>query len=672
MDAYDIFKTLSAGAKFNLKRFQNDAERFSLIKKPMKEEKVEIKIEPSSSILEELEFSSKRKREDDLVDDGENVLTFYEGLKASKDGKIIKQNKKQKILTENEILEKQKRQEREKVNSFRKQNRISIIGHDVPNPIEKFQQLSTVYKVNNDLLQNMTNSGYKEPTPIQMQAIPVMLEGKQILACAPTGSGKTAAFLFPIIHQLGGPQKKGFRAVILSPTRELAKQTYRECIKISEGRDFRVHIISKINKALSQYGAKSSNKFDILITTPKRLMFLLNQDPPAISLNNVEWLIVDEADKMFEDGTRSFRDQLNAISKACSNPKLRQAMFSATQTPAVTKWCRKNLKSWISVMIGLRNAATDLIEQELLYVGSEDGKLMALRNIIQKGITPPVLVFVQSKERAQELFNELIYDGINVDVIHADRTQTQRDNVVRCFREGKIWFLVCTELMSRGIDFKGVSLVINFDFPPSGISYIHRIGRTGRAGHKGKAITFFTQNDSVNLRSIAEVMRDSGCEVPEYMLEVKKYNRKTVKKLEHVAPKRKTISTKLKQRRRFKERNAENKDKSSSEGKRKVKKFDEKMTNKSSNKTTAQENSVKKGKNEISKNQKKNKSLDQKISKKSTEQKKRKNSLNNNESSTNENVNETNSRKKKKIKISKNQSNTLFSKKVKTKNSFKK
>lgn len=657
MDAYDIFKTLAAGAKFNLKRFQSDAERFSLIRKPVKEEKVDVKIEPLDSVDDNLEFSAKRKHDDndDSVED-ENVLTFYEGLKASKDGKIIKKNKKQKILTDEEILEKQQRQEREKINSFRKQNRISIIGHDVPNPIEKFEHLSTVYKVGGDLLKNMANSGYKEPTPIQMQAIPVMLEGKQILACAPTGSGKTAAFLFPILHQLVGPQKKGFRAVILSPTRELAKQTYRECMKISEGRDFRVHIISKINKALSQYGPKSSNKFDILITTPKRLMFLLNQEPPAISLNNVEWLIVDEADKMFEDGTRSFRDQLSAISKACSNPKLRQAMFSATQTPAVTKWCRKNLKSWISVMIGLRNAATDLIEQELLYVGSEDGKLMALRNIIQKGITPPVLIFVQSKERAQELFNELIYDGINVDVIHADRTQTQRDNVVRCFREGKIWFLVCTELMSRGIDFKGVSLVINFDFPPSGISYIHRIGRTGRAGNKGKAITFFTQNDTVNLRSIAEVMRDSGCEVPEYMLEVKKYNRKTVKKLEHVAPKRKTISTRLKHRRRFKD------DNDSSKGKQTNKKFDtKKQINKSPNKEikmkSPNQEKIKKGKTENKK----------KINPENTKSKELKNSTEQKKKKTNpENVRETFNGKNQKAKIAK-KTNILLAKKVKAK-----
>jgi ATP-dependent RNA helicase DDX52/ROK1 len=146
------------------------------------------------------------------------------------------------------------------------------------------------------------------------------------------------------------------------------------------------------------------------------------------------------------------------------------------------------------------NAAVDSVEQELLFVGSESGKLLAIRDLMRKGLQPPVLVFVQSKDRAQQLFRELIYDGLNVDVIHSDRSQQERDNIVKQFREGKIWILICTELMGRGIDFKGVNLVVNYDFPQSAISYIHRIGRAGRAGRKGKAITFFTVDDTANLR----------------------------------------------------------------------------------------------------------------------------------------------------------------------------
>lgn len=138
----------------------------------------------------------------------------------------------------------------------------------------------------------------------------------------------------------------------------------------------------------------------------------------------------------------------------------------------------------------------------------------------------------------------MIYDAINVDVIHADRTQQQRDDVVKSFREGKVWVLICTELIGRGIDFLGVNLVINYDFPPSAISYIHRIGRTGRAGRKGKAITYFTQEDKPKLRSIANILRNSGCKVPEYMLTIKKQSKKVRRQLEKTIPKREDIAVK--------------------------------------------------------------------------------------------------------------------------------
>lgn len=155
-----------------------------------------------------------------------------------------------------------------------------MVGRHIPPPIKTFQEL----EIGKDLIDNLSKCGYTDPTPIQMQAIPVMLRGRQLLACAPTGSGKTAAFLLPILHHLQGPQKKGFRAVIICPTRELAKQTQRECARLSGERGFRIHIINKINWSLIQYGPKSNNKFDILVTTPNRLCFMLNQESPALSL----------------------------------------------------------------------------------------------------------------------------------------------------------------------------------------------------------------------------------------------------------------------------------------------------------------------------------------------------------------------------------------------------
>ncbi|KAI7795607.1 Ddx52 protein [Triplophysa rosa] len=257
----------------------------------------------------------------------------------------------------------------------------------------------------------------------------------------------------------------------------------------------------------------------------------------------VEWLVVDESDKLFEDGKTGFREQLATIFLACSSPKIRRAFFSATFGTDVEQWCRLNLDNLVSVNIGPRNTAAETLEQELLFVGSESGKVLAMRDLIKKGFLPPVLVFVQSIDRARELFHELVYEGINVDVIHAERTQQQRDNVVTSFRSGKIWVLICTALLARGIDFKGINLVINYDFPTTAVEYIHRIGRTGRAGHKGKAITFFTEDDKPLLRSIATVIKQAGCPVPDYMLGFKKIKSKVKRQLAKKPPRRSTIRT---------------------------------------------------------------------------------------------------------------------------------
>nr|KAG5714586.1 hypothetical protein BaRGS_007032 [Batillaria attramentaria] len=305
---------------------------------------------------------------------------------------------------------------------------------------------------------------------------------REIMAQAPTGSGKTAAFVIPILHHLREPRNLGFRALILAPTRELAKQILQVCRQLSEGIGFRCRYIEKATTAANKFGPKSKQNFDLLVTTPNRLVFLLKHDPPLINLSRVEWLVVDESDKLFESGFMGFRDQLAVIYNACSSNNICRALFSATFAHDVEEWCKLTLDNVVQVTVGARNAAAHLVKQELLFVGNESGKRLALRDLIRKGIEPPVLIFVQSKDRAKELFSEFIYDGINVDVIHADRTQLQRDNTVRSFVEGKIWVLICTELMGRGIDFKGINLVINYDFPTTAVSYIHRIGLACGAG----------------------------------------------------------------------------------------------------------------------------------------------------------------------------------------------
>ncbi|KAM9728665.1 putative ATP-dependent RNA helicase DDX52 [Menidia menidia] len=553
MDAFELFRKLGAGAKFDLKRFGHDAARFKAGSRSQG-------VETSSSSLSVIDYfgtgaanraQSWNQTEEDRGEHDEGSENEADGKEKEEETDVKSKRKKRKRNKLEEegtdglksSLKRMKHLHQEKVNRIRSQHRINVHGCDIPDPVSTFEELQSEYHMTPRILQNLKEAGQNSPTPIQMQAIPLMMHSRELLACAPTGSGKTLAFCLPLLTHLQKPANLGFRAVIVSPTRELASQTHRELVRLSEGVGFRVHIIDKASLAAKKYGPKSNKKYDILVSTPNRLIFLLKQDPPAIDLSSVEWLVVDESDKLFEDGKTGFREQLATIFLACSGPRVHRAFFSATCTPEVEQWCRLNLDNLVSVNIGHRNTAVETVKQELLFVGTESGKLVAMRDIIKKGFLPPMLVFVQSIERARELFHELVYEGINVDVIHADRTQQQRDNVVNSFRSGKIWVLICTALLARGIDFKGVNLVLNYDFPTSAVEYIHRIGRTGRAGHQGKAITFFTENDKPLLRSIANVIKQAGCPVPDYMIGFKKIHSKEKRRLQKKPPKRTTICT---------------------------------------------------------------------------------------------------------------------------------
>ncbi|XP_071159391.1 probable ATP-dependent RNA helicase DDX52 isoform X2 [Mytilus edulis] len=562
MEGLQLFRKLGVGAKFDLKRFGKDAEKLKIISKDLsfqnttlenadRKKTNELKRknvhENSTALLKKVKDSESESNsesdssssEDDSTSEPEPETELQILGTITSKGAEQRREKKKKVKTKEKLAA----LHQEEVNRIRNQHKIHIYGTDKPEPLKSFDDLVTNYKMSDVILRNIAKIGYTEPTPIQRQTIPAMLHRREIMACAPTGSGKTAAFILPIIHHLGKHSKHGFRALVLAPTRELAKQIYRDFQMISDGTGLKLHYI---DKTVPENEGKSVKKFDILVSTPNRLIYQLNQDPPQIDLHTVEWLIVDESDKLFEEGKSGFRDQLAVIYKACDSKNVRRAMFSATFAYDVEQWCKLNLDNVIQVNVGARNSATQTVEQELQFVGTEFGKLFAIREIIHKGIQPPVLVFVQSKERAQELFNELIYDGMNVDAIHSGKTQAQRDEVVMKFRLGKVWILICTELMGRGIDFKGVNLVINYDFPNSAITYIHRIGRTGRAGRSGKAITFFTEDDKINLRSIANIMVEAGCPVPPYMLQMKKPTKKKRRRLAKRVPEREHISTALK------------------------------------------------------------------------------------------------------------------------------
>lgn len=571
----DIFRTLAGGgASFDKKRFQNDLKIFggadeastsSNPTKPSAKRKrsstaddKETKSSAAASsgaakiiVPDGLDFfgsAAKTKSTTSAVEREERLSKRDGKRKADADKAESSDSDDEDDSDEDEDEEEEERIDEPPVtkatlSAFLKKHKIKVKGTDVPLPMSSWGELETRFNVSPWLRTNLEKYGWGIPTAIQKGAMPVLLANRDLLAGAPTGSGKTLAFLLPLIHHLRAPSKKeNFRAVIVSPTRELAQQIYDQLRRLSEGRNFRICVLTKTADASAiarNDDPSKKKKFDILITTPLRLVHAVEKE--EVDLSNVRHLVLDEADRLLEEG---FLEQTDSILAACSHPQLRKALFSATLPAGVEEMAKTFMVDECRVIVGTKDSATETIKQELQFVGSEDGKLHALRSLIQEGgLKPPVLMFVQSIERAKDLFHELVYDGLHVDVIHSERPKIQREGVISAFKRGDVWVLICTELMARGIDFKGVQLVINYDFPQSVQSYIHRIGRTGRAGREGRAITYFTKEDAAHLKTVVNVMRQSGCDVPQWMLELKNPNKKERKKLKQKAPERKEIRT---------------------------------------------------------------------------------------------------------------------------------
>jgi len=273
-----------------------------------------------------------------------------------------------------------------------------------------------------------------------------------------------------------------------------------------------------------------------VVSTPLRLVSALQEG--TIELNNVRHLVLDEADRLLEEG---FLEQTREIVSSCTHSDVQKAVFSATMPAGVEAIAKDILSDPVRVVVGLKDAASVQIRQTLTYVGTEAGKLTTLRQLLASAPPLPLLVFVQSRERAAELHQELIYDGISVDVLHSDMTRKQRDDSVRRLRAGETWVMVCTEVMARGMDFGGIKGVLNYDFPQSVQSYIHRIGRTGRAGRDGEAITYFTDADAPYLKSIANVLKQSGSSVPDWILALPKPSKMKRRALKKKPVERKSV-----------------------------------------------------------------------------------------------------------------------------------
>ncbi|KVI00008.1 hypothetical protein Ccrd_021777 [Cynara cardunculus var. scolymus] len=485
---------LFGGITFNRKKFSRDFARFKekMPSNDFEETLLENK-DPEVEVV--AKAVKKRKRKAAISDPVEGFSVF----KSSKTEPVLEENEETENASQGK-KELYRQMERDAI--FRKKHNIHTSG----------------------------KLGIKEPTPIQMQAIPILLSGRECFACAPTGSGKTLAFVCPMLMKLKRASKDGVRAVILCPTRELASQTFRECKKLAKGKKFYIKLMTK---QLANSAEFSKVPCDILISTPLRLKFAVTKR--KLDLSRVEYLVLDESDKLFELGLLK---SVDAVVKACSNPSITRSLFSATLPDTVEELARTIMHDAVRVIIGRKNSASESIKQKLVFVGSEEGKLLALRQTFEESLNPPVLVFVQNKERAKDLYKELRFDDIRVDVIHSDLSQIERENAIDNFRAGKTWVLIATDVIARGMDFKGVNCVINYDFPDSASAYIHRIGRSGRAGRSGDAVTFYTEADVRYLKNIANVMKSSGCEVPSWILNLPKLKWKKHR------PKREFLSTK--------------------------------------------------------------------------------------------------------------------------------
>ena len=422
--------------------------------------------------------------------------------------------------------------------NLRKRYKIRVKGSDVPEPISSFIKMKEKYpKLLKSVLLNVQEASITDPTPIQMQCLPLLLDKRSILACAPTGSGKTLCFVAPVLSHLKVSKRCGFRALILSPTRELAQQTYREFRLFGGSSKFSYHFLTKA-KAKSDNLTKNTFKGDVLISTPKYLLDMLIQN--RINLSNLEFCILDEADRLFDE---QFKEEIFQILNYIDLIKTTVGLFSATLGNGIDEWCFQNLDNFVHVFIGRMNNANTNISQSLQFVGTEESKMYSLRILIQKGFTPPMLIFVQTKDRAKQVFDELKLFATHVGCIHSELSQTVRETAIQDFRVGKTWILICTDLMGRGIDFKNVNIVVNFDLPQTKIDYIHRIGRTGRAGRSGTAVTFFTESDKKILPSIISVLKNSGCDIPIWLSNMKGLSHRNYKKATKKPIKRSQIST---------------------------------------------------------------------------------------------------------------------------------
>ena len=350
------------------------------------------------------------------------------------------------------------------------------------------------------LLQATKELGYEKPTPIQAEAIPLIRSGRDLLACAATGSGKTAAFLLPTIEKLlAGPPTRRTRVLVLAPTRELAAQVAADCHDLAGRTKVRAAAIYGGVGMHPQIRAFKAG-VDVLVATPGRLLDHLQY--PYANLDHIGTLILDEADRMLDMG---FLPDIRRI--LARVPKRRQTLFfSATMPPEIAKLAQEILQDPASIATERKSAPAAGVRQLVIPVPQADKPRLLLDVLGRDGVRS-VLCFTRTKRRADRLAMFLVKHGVAAERIHGNRSQGQRERALDAFRRGRLRVLVATDIAARGIDIDDLSHVINFDVPNVAEDYIHRVGRTARASRTGDALTFVARDEESDLAAIEKALQ---------------------------------------------------------------------------------------------------------------------------------------------------------------------
>ncbi len=364
------------------------------------------------------------------------------------------------------------------------------------------------FELEYDLLDGIDAMGYTKATPIQEQAIPRILNNEDLIACAQTGTGKTAAFVLPILNKILTSETKHINTLVLVPTRELAQQIDQQI----EAMAYYIEVSS-----IAVYGGSDGITWeqqkralkkgaDIVIATPGRLIALLNMG--AIDFSQLQHLVLDEADRMLDMG---FVEDIERI--VSELPKERQTLlFSATMPPKIRTLAGKILKNPIQISISISKPAEGIVQQ--VYLAHDTQKDALLKGILTSGTYKSIIIFASTKDKVKIVHQMLHKAKLEAKPFHSDLKQEEREEIMQQFKNGRISIIVGTDVLSRGIDVTGIDLVLNYDVPPDPEDYIHRIGRTARAETTGTAITFVNEKDMYRLSNIQKMLEKEITRIP--------------------------------------------------------------------------------------------------------------------------------------------------------------